>query len=69
MRTPELDDPDLMLDELLSLWPETTTVFMRHEMLCVGCMITPFHTVIDACKEHSLDERAFRAELRAAITG
>jgi hypothetical protein len=37
-------------------------------MMCIGCPITPFHTVIDACAEYNLDEAAFRAELRAAIS-
>ncbi|MBU2981239.1 DUF1858 domain-containing protein [Lentibacter algarum] len=62
-----LDDPDLPLDTLLSRWPATTAVFMRHNMVCVGCMIAPFHTVIDACIEYNLDEDSFRAELHQAI--
>ena len=36
-------------------------------MLCVGCPIGPFHTVADACREHSIDEEEFRQELRLAI--
>ena len=63
----KLDDPDLPLDTLLSLWPQTIPVFMRHNMVCVGCMIGPFHTVIDACIEYNLDEDAFRAELQQAV--
>ncbi len=60
-----LDDPDLALDSLMSLWPETISVFLRHNMLCVGCMVSPFHTVVDACAEYDLDESIFRAELHA----
>lgn len=67
MSTPDLDDPDLTLNTIMTLWPETIAVFLRHKMLCVGCMVTPFHTVIDACFEYDLDERGFRVELRAAI--
>jgi hybrid cluster-associated redox disulfide protein len=67
MRHPTLDDPDMALDTLMTLWPETITVFLRHRMLCVGCMVGPFHTVIDACREYNLDEWVFRAELQAAI--
>jgi hybrid cluster-associated redox disulfide protein len=36
-------------------------------MLCVGCLIAPFHTIVDACMEYGLDEEAFSAELRAAV--
>lgn len=66
MRRPHLDDPDMPLDRLMSIWPETITVFLRHKMLCVGCMINPFHTVTDACQEYGLDEEVFRAELHRA---
>ncbi|MFT6426106.1 MAG: hybrid cluster-associated redox disulfide protein [Celeribacter sp.] len=63
-----LNDPDLPLDVLLRLWPETIPVFMRHKMLCVGCLVAPFHTVLDACREYELDVDAFYIELATAIT-
>jgi len=59
-----LDNPDLTLADLMTLWPETIPVFVRHKMLCVGCLISPFHTVTDACAEYDLDEAAFIDELR-----
>ncbi len=67
MRGPRLDDPDLSLHLLFEQWPQTAAVFLSRRMLCFGCPITPFHTVIDACLEYGLDEAAFRAELRAAV--
>lgn len=67
MNKPDLDDPDMALDTLMTLWPETIAVFLRHKMLCVGCMVSRFHTVIDACREYNLDEWVFRAELQAAV--
>ncbi|APG49184.1 DUF1858 domain-containing protein [Phaeobacter porticola] len=67
MRQPKLDDPDLPLADLMTYWPDTIPVFLRHKMLCVGCLISPFHTTVDACAEYSLDEREFLAELRGAV--
>lgn len=64
---PEMDDPDLPLRILFDCWPKTLAVFLARQMLCVGCPIAPFHTVIDACAEYGLDETAFRADLRAAV--
>jgi hybrid cluster-associated redox disulfide protein len=61
-----LDDPDLPLADLMTAWPQTIPVFVRHKMLCVGCLISPFHTVTDACAEYHLDEEDFLAELRQA---
>ncbi|MDN5788286.1 DUF1858 domain-containing protein [Pseudorhodobacter sp.] len=62
-----IDNPDLVLSEMMRIWPQIIPVFLHHRMACVGCLIAPFHTVIDACAEYELDERMFRAELRAAI--
>lgn len=68
MKKPDFDDPDMSLDTFMSIWPETIAVFLRHRMLCAGCMVNSFHTIIDACREYELDELTFRAELRKVIT-
>ena len=68
MQRKRLDDPDLPLEDLMEAWPETIAVFMRHDMLCVGCLVNPFHSVIDACAEYGLDVDSFYAELRAVIS-
>jgi hybrid cluster-associated redox disulfide protein len=66
MARARLDDPDLPLADLMTTWPQTIPVFVRHRMLCVGCLVSPFHTVTDACAEYHLDEDAFLMELRQA---
>ena len=62
-----IDAPGLLLSDILACWPQTIPVFIRHRMLCVGCVITPYHTVEDACREHNVSETAFRSDLRRAI--
>lgn len=62
----KIDDLDLPLSDLMTQWPQTVPVFMRHKMLCVGCLISPFHTIVDACAEYHLDMDAFVAELMEA---
>ncbi|WP_323771848.1 DUF1858 domain-containing protein [Antarctobacter sp.] len=69
MSSPRFDDPDLPLSDLMNQWPQTVSVFLQHGMLCVGCLIAPFHTITDACAEYHLDQDTFVAELRAAIEG
>ncbi len=64
MPMPQLDDPDLSLKDMMSFWPATIGVFARHKMLCVGCMIGPFHTLLDACAEYHLDHASLLKELR-----
>jgi len=68
MKHAAVDDPDLMLSELMNRWPRTVSVFVRHRMLCVGCTIGPFHTVSDACQEYGLDEDQFIEELKLSIS-
>ncbi|MEO1140521.1 MAG: DUF1858 domain-containing protein [Pseudomonadota bacterium] len=63
----KLDDPDLPLSDLMTQWPQTVPVFLRHKMLCVGCLISPFHTIVDACAEYHLDLDAIVAELTQAV--
>ncbi|WP_299774442.1 DUF1858 domain-containing protein [uncultured Tateyamaria sp.] len=67
MRMSRIDDPDLPLADIMTHWPQTIAVFTKYKMLCVGCLVSPFHTLIDACAEYHLEEDAFMAELKAAI--
>ncbi|PSC02650.1 hydrid cluster protein-associated redox disulfide domain protein [Alsobacter soli] len=57
---------DLLVDEVLRRWPETIRVFLDHKFMCVGCPITCFHTVDDACREHHTPVPKFLAALNAA---
>jgi len=66
MQRQTLDDPDMPLGTLMTIWPATIAVFLRHRMICVGCLVSPFHTVSDACLVYGLDEQVFRAELHCA---
>lgn len=61
-----IDDPDLPLSVLFERWPKAAEPFLARRMLCFGCPIAPFHTVVDSCQEYSLDEEDFRERLREA---
>ncbi len=67
MAVPDLDNPDLPLQVLFDRWPALAAVFLSHRMLCFGCPIAPFHTIVDACQEYDLEETRFRRELRAVV--
>lgn len=64
----DIDDPDLTLDEMFRTWPETAAVFLKRGMLCIGCPVAPFHTLIDACREYQLGEAVMRDELKSIIS-
>ena len=55
---------DLMVDEVMRRWPSTIRVFLDFRMRCVGCPIATFHSVDEACDEHSGDAVAFLSKLR-----
>ncbi|MBE9639194.1 MULTISPECIES: DUF1858 domain-containing protein [Salipiger] len=59
-RRPNIDDVDLTLADLFALWPEAARPFLDLGMLCPGCPIAPFHTIMDSCREYGLDEDTFR---------
>lgn len=67
MRKLRLDDPDLLLADMMVRWPETAQVFLARGMLCVGCLIGPFHTLDDAAAEYAIDRDKLLAELQAAV--
>ncbi len=62
-----IDDPTMVLSDIMGRWPQTIPVFIKHKMLCVGCAITPYHTIRDACEEHEIPEPLFRDELAQVI--
>ena len=62
-----LIDKTILVSEILAKHPQTAEVFLKYQMLCVGCLVAPFHTIEDACIEHNLDENALRTDLTEAI--
>ena len=53
-----------LVDDVMRRWPATIRVFLDHGMHCVGCPITSFHTVDDACREHGVDRTKFLDNLQ-----
>ena len=55
-----------IVGEVMMARPATIRVFLDFRMACVGCPISAFHSVDDACREHGVDRDTFLAALRAA---
>jgi hybrid cluster-associated redox disulfide protein len=58
---------DDLVDDVMHSAPETIRVFLQFRMGCVGCPIACFHTVDDACREHSVDRDEFLSALRSVV--
>lgn len=57
---------DDTVGEIMRARPATIRVFLDFRMGCVGCPISTFHSVDDACREHGLERDAFLTALRTA---
>ncbi len=47
-------DASLSINEILTNWPETASVFLKLNMTCIGCYMSPFDTLEDALAVHGL---------------
>ena len=52
--------------ELIEQYPQTSTVFSRFRMSCVGCAMAPFETLADAAAAYRLRPEGLVRELRRA---
>ncbi|NTV36588.1 MAG: DUF1858 domain-containing protein [Anaerolineaceae bacterium] len=59
---------DMTVKEVLNCWPQTITVFLRHQMNCVGCSMLAFDTLRDCVKVYGLTPDLFLDELRQVVS-
>lgn len=59
---------DSLVQDVVELHPQTVLVFARHGLQCVGCYISPFHTVADSAREYAMALDLLLADLNQAIT-
>ena len=54
------------VDEVVSRYPRTARVFIGRRMHCIGCVVSRFETIADACRNYGEATELFLADLRAA---
>ena len=59
---------DCLVQEVVEQHPQTIVVFNRYGLQCVGCYISPFHTIADTAREYSLALEPLLTHLNRAIT-
>lgn len=60
---------DTIVDDLMTEYPATIPVFLRHHAHCIGCPVGALHNVADACREHGVPVDVLVRELNAAVSG
>jgi hybrid cluster-associated redox disulfide protein len=56
----------MTIEDLLTRYPATARVFVRHRMACVGCDIARFESLSEVCQTYVQSLDAFLDELRQA---
>lgn len=56
------------VQQVVEQYPQTIPVFARHGLQCVGCYISPFHTITDTAREYALSLEPLLADLNRAVS-
>ncbi len=57
---------DMSFGEVLNMFPQTTPVFSRYGMHCIGCSMSAFETIEQGAKTHGIDVKHFVDDLNEA---
>lgn len=60
---------ETIVDDLMTQYPMTIPVFLRHHAHCIGCPVGAHHSVADACREHGVPAEVLLRDLNAAVCG
>ncbi len=58
---------DCLVQDVVEHHPQTILIFARHGLQCVGCYVSPFHTVADSAREHTMPIELLLHDLNQAI--
>jgi hybrid cluster-associated redox disulfide protein len=56
-----------LVQEVVAQHPAAIPVFVGFGMGCVGCTISPFHTIADSAREHALPLEPLLGDLNRAL--
>lgn len=59
---------DIKIEEVVTQYPETMMVFMKHGLHCVGCHVSAFESIEDGAMAHGIDVDALVSDLNRVIS-
>ena len=65
--TEEKITENMNIKEVIEKYPEVTSVFMKYNMGCIGCIAASFEKISDIAAVHGVDVKAFVKDLNDAI--
>jgi hybrid cluster-associated redox disulfide protein len=63
----EVITADCLVQDVVERHPQTISVLNQHGFLCVGCYISPYHTIADCAREHAMSVEPLVGELNQAV--
>ncbi len=54
---------DMTIEKVVTEYPESMMVFMRHGLHCVGCHVSAFESIEDGAMAHGINVDALVADL------
>lgn len=58
---------DMTIGQVVSNWPDTIPVFLRHGLMCVGCAAARFENVEQGARAHGIDVEKLMSDLNEAV--
>ncbi len=58
---------DSLVSDVVKDHPHTVVVFAHYGLNCVGCNISPFHTIADSARENALSLDLLLGDLNRAL--
>ncbi len=59
---------DMTIEEVVTQYPETMIVFMRHGLHCVGCHVSAFENIEEGAQAHGINVDALVADLNKVVS-
>jgi hybrid cluster-associated redox disulfide protein len=57
---------DCLVHDVIDRHPQTVAVFVQYRLQCIGCYISPFHTIADVAREYALGLESLLVDLNQA---
>ena len=58
---------DILMGELVSQYPQTNQVLMKHGLHCIGCMLSPYESLESGVAVHGIPLAPLLKELNAVV--
>ena len=58
---------DMSIGQVVSNYPDTVPVFLRHGLMCVGCAAARFENIEQGAAAHGIDADALIKDLNQAV--